>query len=95
MMYGVPEWIGAMAKKCNKILYTRVQCLMNIKMAKAYRTTSSEALSVLTGITPIEIKVAVTYIHTYIHTHTHEYTHAHINSHNTHTHTHTHPHTYI
>jgi len=60
MLYGVPVWIGAMAKKCNKILYTRVQRLMNIKIAKAYRTTSGEALSVLTGITPIEIKVAET-----------------------------------
>jgi len=60
MLYGVPVWIGAMAKKCNKILYTRVQSLMNIKIAKAYRTTSSEALSVLTGITPIQIKVAET-----------------------------------
>jgi hypothetical protein len=60
MLYGVPVWIGVMAKKCNKILYTRVQRLMNIKIAKAYRTTSGEALSVLTGITPIEIKVADT-----------------------------------
>jgi hypothetical protein len=60
MLYGVPVWIGAMAKKCNKILYTRVQRLMNIKIAKAYRTTSGEAVGVLTGITPIEIKVAET-----------------------------------
>jgi hypothetical protein len=60
MLYGVPVWTGAMTKKCNKILYTRVQRLMNIKIAKAYRTTAGEALSVLTGITPIEIKVAET-----------------------------------
>jgi hypothetical protein len=60
MLYGVPVWIGAMAKKCNKILYTRVQRLMNIKITKAYRKTSGEALSVLTGITSIEIKVAET-----------------------------------
>jgi len=60
MMYGVPVWIGAMAKKCNKILCTRVQHLMNIKIAKAYRTISGEALSVLTGITRIEIKVVET-----------------------------------
>jgi hypothetical protein len=49
-----------MAKKCNKILYTRLQHLMNIKLAKAYRTTSGKALSILTVITPIEIKVAET-----------------------------------
>jgi hypothetical protein len=60
MLCGVPVWIGAMAKKCNKILYTRVQRLMNIKIAKAYQTTSGEALIVLIGITPIEIKVAET-----------------------------------
>ena len=29
---------------------------MNIRMAKAYRTTSSEALCILTGMTPIIIK---------------------------------------
>jgi hypothetical protein len=33
---------------------------MNIKIAIAYRTTSGEALSVLTGIIPTEIKVAQT-----------------------------------
>jgi hypothetical protein len=37
-----------------------VQRLINIKIAKAYRTTSGEALSVLTGKTPIQIKVAET-----------------------------------
>ena len=58
MMYDVPVWIGAMAMKCNKMLYTRVQRLMNIKIAKAYRTTSGESLSVLTGTTRIEINVA-------------------------------------
>jgi len=31
---------------------------MNIKIAKAYRTTSGESLSVLTGTTRIEINVA-------------------------------------
>jgi hypothetical protein len=36
ILFRVPVWIGAMGKKCNKILYTRVQWLMNIKIAKAY-----------------------------------------------------------
>jgi hypothetical protein len=53
MLYGAPIWIGAMGKKCNNILYNRVQRLMNIKIAKAYRTTSNEALCILTGTTPI------------------------------------------
>jgi len=56
MLYGAPIWIGAMGKKCNKILCSRVQRLMNIKITKAYRTTSNEALCILTGTTPIEIK---------------------------------------
>ena len=56
MLYGAPVWIGAMEKKCNQNAYSRVQRLMNIKMAKAYRTTSSEALCILTGTAPIQIK---------------------------------------
>jgi ribonuclease HI len=60
MLYGVPVWIGTTAKKCNKVLYTRVQRLININIANAYRTTSGEAVCVLTGITPIEIKSAET-----------------------------------
>jgi len=39
----------AIGKKCNKILYSRVQRLMDIKIAKVYRTTSDEALCILTG----------------------------------------------
>ena len=60
MLYGALVWIGAMEKKCNKTIYSRVQRLMNIKIAKAYRTTSNEALCTLTGITPIEIKAEET-----------------------------------
>ena len=60
MLHGVPVWIGAMEKKCNKIIYTRVQRLVDIKIAKAYRTTSGEALCVLTGITPIDIQAGET-----------------------------------
>ena len=33
---------------------------MNIKIPKAYRTTSNEALCTLTGITPIEIQAEET-----------------------------------
>ena len=41
----------------NRQKYIRVQRLINIRMAKAYRTTSSEALCILTGMTPIIIKL--------------------------------------
>jgi len=56
VLYGAPVWIGAMEKKCNKMIYSRVQLLMNIKIAKAYRMTSHEALCTLTGLTPTVIK---------------------------------------
>ena len=36
---------------------TNTQRLINISMAKAYRTTSSEALCMLTAATPIIIKL--------------------------------------
>jgi hypothetical protein len=34
-----------------------VQRLINIKIAKAYRTVSNEALCIITGLTPIHIKI--------------------------------------
>jgi len=60
MLYGAPVWIDAMENKCNKIINSRVQRLMNIKIAKAYRTTSNEALCISTGKTPTEIKAEET-----------------------------------
>jgi hypothetical protein len=56
LIYGAPVWIDAMKYQQNRRKYFRVQRLINIRMAKAYRTTSSEALSILTGMTPIIIK---------------------------------------
>ena len=56
MIYGVPVWIKALEKECNEKIYNRVQRLINIKIAKAYRTTSNEALCTLTGLTPIVIQ---------------------------------------
>jgi hypothetical protein len=52
-MYGAPVWIEALEKECNETIYNRVQRLINIKTAKAFRTTSNEALCTLTGLTPI------------------------------------------
>jgi hypothetical protein len=56
-LYGTPFWIEALEKECNKTIYNRVQSLINIKIAKAFQTTSNEALCILTGLTPIVIKV--------------------------------------
>ena len=57
MIYGVPVWITALEKEHNRTIYNRAQRIINIKIAKAYRTTSNEALCALTGITPIVIKL--------------------------------------
>jgi hypothetical protein len=43
-------------KECKKTVYNRIQRLINIKIAKAFRTTSNESLCTLTGLTPIVIK---------------------------------------
>jgi len=44
-------------KESNKARLLRVQRLINLKMAKAYRTVSHEALCVVTGMIPIDIKI--------------------------------------
>jgi hypothetical protein len=60
VLYGAPVWIDAMERKCNKIIYSRVQRLMNMKITKVYRTISYEALCILTGTIPIEINAEET-----------------------------------
>jgi hypothetical protein len=55
-LYGAPVWIEALKKECNKTIYNRVPRLINIKIDKAFRTTSSEALCTLTGLTAVVIK---------------------------------------
>jgi hypothetical protein len=56
MLYGAPVWIRALEKEKYQNKVTRVQRLINIKMANAYRTMSSEALCAITGMTPMHIK---------------------------------------
>jgi hypothetical protein len=56
LLYGAPVWIEALEKEYNKKVYNRVQRLINIKIAKDFRTTSNEALCTLSGLTPIVIK---------------------------------------
>jgi hypothetical protein len=57
LTYGAPVWIEAMNHDYNRRKYIRVQCLINISMAKPYRTTSSEALCMVTAMAPITIKL--------------------------------------
>ena len=58
MAYGaLISFSPAMTKETNRRKYKRVQRLINIKIAKAYRTISYEASCTLVGETPIIIKL--------------------------------------
>jgi len=57
LSYGAPIWIENLERKHNVTKLRRVQRLINIKIARAYLTTSREALCVLTGMTPIHIEL--------------------------------------
>jgi len=57
LIYGAPVWISIMRKENYKSELIRVQRLINIKMSKAYRTVPHEALCILMGMTPIELKI--------------------------------------
>jgi hypothetical protein len=57
LIYGAPVWRKAIDKVGYKTKLVRVQRLMNIKAAKAYRTVSNDALCVQRGLTPITIKI--------------------------------------
>ena len=57
LSYGAPVWIEAINKQHNAEKLNRVQRLINIRTAKAFRTTSNEALCVLTKSTPIILEI--------------------------------------
>jgi len=57
LLYGAPVWINAINKASYKMKITRVQRLINIRLARAYRTVSNEPLCILTGLTPIDTKI--------------------------------------
>jgi hypothetical protein len=59
LLYGAPVWKKALDKVSYRSKLIRAQRLINIKIAKAYRTVSNEALCILTGLTPIAIKIEV------------------------------------
>ena len=60
LLYEAPVWGKALAKDSYKRKLIRVQRLINIRTAKAYRTVSNEALCIINGITPTDIKIAET-----------------------------------
>jgi hypothetical protein len=43
IIYGVPVWNKALEMECNRKIYNPLQRIINIKIAKAYRTKSNEA----------------------------------------------------
>ena len=53
LSYRALVWIENLQRNSNALKLKWIQRLINIKIAKAYRTILHEALSVLTGITPI------------------------------------------
>jgi hypothetical protein len=57
LLYGAQVWKRAIDKVSYKLKVVRVQRLINIKIAKAYRTVSNEALLILTGLTPWPYKL--------------------------------------
>ena len=53
-------WKSVLDMKSYKAKFIRIQRLINIRIAKAYRTVSNEALRVITRLTPINIKIEET-----------------------------------
>jgi hypothetical protein len=58
LTYGTPVWEEAARKNRNPSKLQRVQRLINIKIAKAYRTISYDAFCVMAGVPPIAIVIA-------------------------------------
>ena len=56
LLYGAPIWIDAMKYTCNRRIYIRAQRLINLRIAKAFRT-SNEALCIVVHTTPILLKI--------------------------------------
>jgi hypothetical protein len=57
LLYGAPVWINALNKGSYKLKLITVQRLINNRIARAYRTASNEALCIITGLTPMDIKI--------------------------------------
>jgi len=57
ILYGAPVWKDVIKRSCYKAKIVRIQRLINIRIAKAYRTVSNEALCIITGLMPIHIKI--------------------------------------
>jgi hypothetical protein len=56
ILCGAPAWKSALDNTCYKAKIIRIQRLINIRIAKAYRKVSNETLCVITGINAISTK---------------------------------------
>ena len=56
ILYAVSGWKDAIENEYNRAKYVTVQRLISLRIAKAYRTISHEAVCIVTGLTPITIK---------------------------------------
>jgi len=57
ILYGTPAWKSGLKRDCYKSNLIRIKRLINLKISKAYRTVSNDALCIINGITPINIKI--------------------------------------
>ena len=57
LTYGAPIWVEAIRKNKKLTKYKRIQRLINIKIAKAYRTISYDASCVIAGVRPMQITI--------------------------------------
>jgi hypothetical protein len=57
LSYRATVWIEAIKHQYNMQNYQRLQRLINLRMARAYHTTSGEALCILTRMKPIIIQI--------------------------------------
>jgi len=55
LTYGAPICEKALTQQNNLRKYHRVQRMMNIKIAKTFRTLSYEASCILAGVRPIQL----------------------------------------
>jgi len=57
ILYAAPVWKSVLNRFCYKAKLVRIQRLINIRIAKAYRTVSNDALCIITGLMPINIRI--------------------------------------
>jgi len=57
LLYGAPVWRNVQNKHCYKAKLSRIQRLINIRLTKAYRTVSNEALGLIADIKPTHIEI--------------------------------------